>query len=53
MILPPVTRMSNIPSARVNVNPSLRAKPLETLTPLSPWPLGVNTLPLMTETLLE
>ena len=52
IIFPAVTRMSKNPSALVSVKPSLRLKPLETLTPLSPWPLGVNTLPLTTDTRL-
>ena len=50
---PPVTRMSKWPSDLVRVNPSLKANPLDTLTPLKPWPEGVRTLPLMTETFLK
>ena len=50
---PPVTRMSKWPSDLVRVNPSLKANPLDTLTPLNPWPEGVRTLPLITETFLN
>ena len=53
MTFPAVTRMSKSPSALVRVNPSVCAPPLLTRTPLSPWPEGVRTRPLITDTRLE
>ena len=50
---PPVTSRSKYPSDLVSVNPSLRARPLETLTPLNPCPEGVRTLPLTMEAFLK